>query len=920
MKKVLKVLGILLVLLLAAIVLLPIIFKDNILQKVKDEANNNLNAKVDFGEFDLGLISTFPDFTFYIKSVTVDGVGEFEGTRLADIGELNLSVDLMSVLSGDEINIKRIQLLQPKLHVIVKENGLANYDIAKSDEDGEEDTEEEVTEDSGDDAAFQMALQELLIAEADLIYDDRQGNMYARIDQLNFSLSGDFTADFTSLITKTDIAALTFKMDGVPYLNKTEIEIKADVDADLANEKYTFKENSFRLNQLVLGLNGWLAMMGDDMDMDLNFNTNQTEFKHILSLVPAVYAKDFESVKTAGKLKLTGFAKGKMAGESYPAFGVELGIADAMFKYPDLPKSVDNIQVAVDVKSPGGDLNNMVIDVSKFHIELAANPFDMQLLLKTPMSDPYIKAGFDGTLALGSLKDVVPLEEGDELDGTITTNIHLEGNQSSIDNEQYEEFKADGSLMVAALTYKSGELPYSVVVNKMEMVFSPQFVALNSFDVLVGKSDFQLKGRLENFIPYALDDKAVLKGTLSVNSSRLDLTEFMEEEEEAPAGEGTAEGTSTTAEEPMEVAEIPANIDFEMNANFKSIHMDSLDITNLVGKITLRNQKMALENTAMNMLGGSMTATGYYETTNLTAPSFDFKAAIQQFDVQQTVTTFNTVEEMAPMFKDATGKYSTSLSIKGTLNSKMEPDYNTLYGNGKLQTHDVVVKGFKALTKIADKLKKEELKQIEMKNVNISYEIKEGKVFLDPFDVKVGNIKSTISGWNSFDQTLEYNMDIAIPRSEFGGAANQAAEELLGSLSSKFGVGGQLKLPEIIKMRAQITGTNDDPKVNIAPAGTEGGDDGGSAKDKMKDELDKKRKEAEEKAKAEAERLKREAEARKKEMEDEAKRKADEAKRKAQEEADRKKREAEQKAKEEAERAKKKAEEDAKKKLKGMFK
>jgi hypothetical protein len=919
MKKVLKIFGILIVLLLAAIVLLPIIFKDDILQKVKDEANNNLNAKVDFGEFDLGLISTFPDFTFYIKAVTVDGVGEFEGVRLADIGELNLSVDLMSVLSGDEINIKTIQLLQPKLHVIVKENGLANYDIAKASEDDEVETIED-SSDTEEASAFKMALQQLLITEADLIYDDQQGKMYANIKQLNFSLSGDFTADFTSLVTKTTIEALTFKMEGIPYLNKTEIEIKADVDADLANSKYTFKENSFRLNRLVLGLDGWLALLGDDMDMDLKFNTAQTEFKHILSLIPAVYAKDFESVKTAGKLSLNGFAKGQLVGESYPAFGVQLGIADAMFKYPDLPKSVDNIQVAVDVKSPGGDLDKMIIDVSKFHVELAANPFDLQLLLKTPMSDPYIKAGFDGTIVLGSLKDVVPLEEGDELAGTIKTDIHLEGNQSSIDKEEYENFKADGNLLVTALTYKSKALPYAVVVNKMEMVFSPKFVALNSFDVLVGRSDFQMNGKLENFIPYALDDKAILKGILTVNSKKLDLSEFMEEEEATPAEGDVATAGGEAAEEPMEVVEIPDNIDFELNANFQAIHMDSLNINNMVGKITIRNQKMALENTGMALLGGQMNATGYYETTNKLAPTFDFKAGIKQFDVQQTVTTFNTVQEMAPLFKDATGKYSTTLSIKGTLNEKMEPDYNTLFGNGNLQTHDVVVKGFKALNKIADKLKKDELKQIEMKNVNIAYEIKEGKVFLDPFDVKVGNIKSTISGWNSFDQTLEYNMDIAIPRAEFGGAANKAAEELLGSLGGKLGVGGQLKLPEIIKMRAKITGTNDDPKVNITPAGTEGGDDSGSAKDKLKDELDKKRKEAEDKARAEAERLKKEAEAKKKQLENDAKQKADEAKRKAQAEADRKKKEAEQKAKEEADRAKKKAEEDAKKKLKGMFK
>ena len=914
MKKILKILGIILVILFAAIIVLPIAFKGTIIEKVKEEANNNLNATVEFGEFDLGLISSFPDFTFEIENVKVTGIEEFEGVKLADIEKLSLRIDLMSIIGGGTIGVKTIELIKPNLHVIVLKGGKANYDIAKESETDE--VEEEPAEEEGSED-FQLSLKRLLISECNLIYDDRDGDMYAGIKNLNFELSGDFTADQTSLITMTTIEALTYKMEGVPYLNKAEIEVVATIDADLANSKYTFNDNTFRVNQLQLGLDGWLALVGEeDMEMDLKFNTTETTFKSILSLVPAVYKTDFESVQTDGSLTLNGMAKGKMAGESYPAFALNLAVKNAMFKYPDLPKSVDDIQIDLNVNSPGGDLDNTVVDLKKFHLKLAANPFDMTMLLKQPMSDPYIKAGFDGRLDLGSISDVIPLEEGDEMAGVITTNIHLEGNQSSIDNEQYEEFKAEGSLVVTSLLYKSSELSYDVTVKKIDMAFSPKFVALNSFDAMLGKSDFQASGKLENFIPYALDDSAVLKGNLNVNSRLLDLTELMEEEE---AAEGTTEG-SEESEEPMEVAEIPGNIDFLMNAQFNKIDMDSLVITNLKGQIAIKDHKMTMSDVFMNMLGGSITSTGYYETTDNTSPTFDFDMSIDHFDVQETMTAFNSVKEMAPLFKTATGQYSTSLTIKGSLNEQMDPKYETLYGLGKMKTHDMVVQNFKALSKIAKELKKDDLKNINMKNVDITYEIREGKVFMKPFDMNIGNIKTTASGWNSFDQTLEYNMDMAIPSSEFGGAANQMANSALKSISGSLGLGDQIALPEIINMRATITGTADDPKVKLKILGTEGGDSGSSAKDKIKDELDKKRKEAEEKARKEAEKLKREAEARKKQAEAEAKRKADEAKRKAQAEADRKKQEAERKAKEEAERQKKEAEKKAKDKLKGIFK
>ena len=58
-KKILAVISILVILLITSLIVLPVIFKDDIVQLVKDGANDNLNALVNFGDFDLSLISSF---------------------------------------------------------------------------------------------------------------------------------------------------------------------------------------------------------------------------------------------------------------------------------------------------------------------------------------------------------------------------------------------------------------------------------------------------------------------------------------------------------------------------------------------------------------------------------------------------------------------------------------------------------------------------------------------------------------------------------------------------------------------------------------------------------------------------------------------------------------------------------------------
>src|SRR6478672_11790679 len=105
MKKALKWTGITFLILIVAAVAAPFLFKDKLVQLVKDQANKNLNAKVDFGDFDLTLFSSFPDFRFKIQNVSVANIAPFAGDTLAYIKELSFDLNIKSVISGDKYQI-----------------------------------------------------------------------------------------------------------------------------------------------------------------------------------------------------------------------------------------------------------------------------------------------------------------------------------------------------------------------------------------------------------------------------------------------------------------------------------------------------------------------------------------------------------------------------------------------------------------------------------------------------------------------------------------------------------------------------------------------------------------------------------------------------------------------------------------------
>ncbi len=831
MKRLLKILGILIILLVAAIILLPIIFKDEIIDRAKVEINNNLNAQVDFEDIDISLFRSFPDFSLGIEKMTVDGTEKFEGVRLADVGEFVVDLNLFSVISGNQFEVEAISLKDAKVHVIIDTAGNANYDIVK--ESGETE-EEQPTEESG---GFKFTLKKYSIENFDLIYDDKQGSMLAVIKDLDHSGTGDFTEEIVNLKTKTTIEELTFKMDDVAYLSR--VNTKADIDMSLnqTDFKFTFGENQLSLNDLVLKFAGSVAMPDDDITMDMTFEAPENDFKSVLSLIPAVYYADFKDMKTTGDFSLKGMVNGTYAEEpeTYPAFDITFKVNDATFRYPDLPAGVDAINVDAHIYNKTADLDGMVINVPKASAVVAGSPINARLNLTTPISDPQVDAYLKTDFQMSNVAKVVPAS-GYDYSGRIKADLDIAARMSDIDNERYENVKADGQLNITNMVLKSDSLPYDVRIEETDLTFSPQFAALNSFKSQIGKSDISANGRIDNLLGYALQDKT-LKADFSITSNLLDLNEL------SASGDEPVETETTEETSAMEVIRLPENIDATLNATVSKIIYDNLEIEGLSGAVALQEGKAQLNNLTMNLLGGSLGLNGFYDSKpNL--PDVDVEMDISNFSFKESFEKFVTIQKMAPIMESTTGTYGTKLSFKSKLNSDMSPDLSSVQAKGRLVTTNLTTSP-KSLEKLANILKNPELKTLALNNVNISYEIRDGRLGVEPFDIKAGNVSATVSGTSGLDQTLDYDMDMKIPTS--GIQANDLLDKI-GATS-----GGKLDL------KVKIGGTFSDPKVTTSLSDL-AGNVLDNLKNQAKEKVEEVKKEAIDKVNAEAQKLIDEAE------------------------------------------------------------
>lgn len=782
--------------LIIALVSLPFLFKGKIIESVKREANKTLNAKLDFKGVSLSLIRSFPDLSLGLNDLSIVGIQDFEKDTLVMIPDLRLTIDLMSVFKGEQYEIKTVKMDQPRLKFKVLNDGRVNWDIMKPTTDTAVASEEGAS-------SFRAALHSFRIVDGTIIYDDASINTLVVARQVNHELSGDLTADFTDLDTETSVGDLTADYGGIRYLNKATANLTSKIGADLKAWKFTFPDATLKINELDLLASGFFAMPEQGYDMDIKFEAVKNDFKSFLSMIPAVYAKDFASVKTAGTLSFKGFVKGLYSDNTMPGYGVDIVIADAMFRYPDLPEAVENISMKAGITNATGDPDATIIDVTQLHLEMAKNPVDIRLYVSTPVSDPFIDTKITGKINLADVGKFYPLEKGDAISGLLDADILAKGKLSAVDKKQFDQFKAEGRLIASNVVYKTSSIPEGLQVTEARLNLSPAVAELPVMKAKIGKNDFSASGKMDNPMAY-LFSKGDLKGTMELNSSYFNVNDFMPE----PTGGGGASDTSS-----MAIIEIPAGIDFVMNGTFGQVLYDNMDLRNVKGRLLVKDQKMKLENVSMNTLEGTIGINGSYSTAEAGKPAVDFVLNIRDVDVQKAFKTFNTMEKLAPIAGVASGKISTKLSLKTDLNGNMMPVYSSINGDGNLISQSLKFTNVNTFVKLADALKIDKLKNWVIDKVNLSFEMVDGKVFVKPFETALGKTNATISGWNSFDETMEYMMQLSIPRSEFGGAANNVLNNLVGEANKK---GANFSIGEMIPVAVMITGTIRDPKISIS--------------------------------------------------------------------------------------------------------
>jgi AsmA-like C-terminal region/AsmA family len=787
-KKILKIVGIVLLLLIVLAFAIPYLFEDQIKAKIAKSINESVDAKVAFAEADLSLFKSFPSANVSIEKLSIINKAPFEGDTLVALEELNLKMSVMELFNSDDepMNIDAISTKNGLINIIFNKDGVGNFDIALKNA--------EKKADAGKSKPLALKIKEYDVENFKFKYFDERSKISMVLDSINHTGSGDFTNDILDLDTKTTTKA-SLTMDKVNYMNNIAISLDAILGIDLKNSKYTFKQNKAKINELPLEFDGFIQMVDSGQNYDLKFKTPTSSFKNFLGLIPSAYSSSLDKVKTSGDFTVVGFAKGMLTDTTVPKFNVAIASNNASFQYPDLPKSVKNIVIDTKIINETGLMNDTYVNLDKLSFSIDQDVFNAKANIKNVATNALVDAALKGTINLGSLSQAYPIKLDKPLSGILKADVTTKFDMESVEKSQYEKINNAGTMSLSGFKYVD-ENGKAMNISSAMVAFNPSRVNLQEFKATTGKSDLSVTGVLENFYGFIFRNQE-LKGNFSMNSNQIAVDDFMT----------TSEPTKAETKGKPEAMKIPAFLNCSLTAKANTVLYDNLTLKDVSGKLIVRDQAVTLENVKTNIFGGQIGVNGMVSTKEKT-PKFNMNLNLNQVNIAETFTQLDMLKKIAPIAGIINGKLNSTIKLSGNLDAnEMTPDLKTISGDllGQLLSTTVNAKNSTLLSALSSNIKFIDMSKVNLNDIKAAVSFKDGKVNVKPFDIKYQDMKVTVAGTHGFDQVMNYNLKFDVPAKYLGSDINNLISKLTPANAAKL---------DNIPINAILGGSFSQPKIS----------------------------------------------------------------------------------------------------------
>lgn len=811
MKKILIIIGGIFLLFVLALFIIPVMFKGIIKEKVQNVINENLNATVHFSDVSVSFFRDFPNVRLSIDNIEVLNHTPFEGDTLFSASAIHLSLNASDIFKSSEqpYRILGFDMENATAYVHINKQGEANYNITQ-----EAQKPKETPNDNAETTEMpSFDIQQYQIKNMRVVYIDDSSEIKMVVDSLYHLGSGHLVNNELELstVSKAQITAIN---KGVSYLNKMPVSLDAVLGINLQTQTYTFKNNIAKIVNLPLIFNGSVQILESSQKYDISFETPTSAFDNFLMLIPPAYLKSVEDVQTQGEFFVKGGVNGELTDKQIPKIDIQIQAKNAQFKYPSLPKSIEQIAVDAQILNTTGKLEDTSLKISNLGFKIDEDIFNAQAKVTNITTNPRVAIQAKGILNLANIAQAYPVSFKEDLKGVLNMDFQVDFDMKSIENNQYQKVNAIGTVSLSDMKYNTIELPHTLNINsaKLNLNFKndSSYADVTNFQASTGETDINFSGRVENLYGFLFGNQNI-KGDFLLKSNFFSVNDFLVPsnslQSEAKTAETKAEATTTQMK-------IPSFLDCNFKAEAKQVAYSTFRLKNASGILIVKNESVHLKKLNFELFDGTFSMDAVVSTQK-DIPSFSVEMDINKVDIPQSFSQIEMLKSIAPIANIVQGGLSSKLHFSSNLNTDFTPDINTLSADIRAKFSDAKIKDnpdSPLLKALSSQLKFLNVSQMDLNKLNVDLSVNQGRVIFKPFQLNIADASVQISGTHGLDQSMDYQLTVDLPSKYLGSEVGQWIAKLPSQQQKSFQtvslpitVKGSLKQPVVQANVAKVS-------------------------------------------------------------------------------------------------------------------
>ena len=734
-KKIAILLGIASLLIASIGILFSTHYEDEVKAYLVKQINENTNTKIDVKEIHFSVFKKFPYASLeFRKVIAEEAIASDQKGTLFSAQSIFLQFNVIDILRKN-YSIKKVHVENGIVNIRIDDQGNDNYHFWKENNDESP-------------ASINIELEDLYFKEVTFYFVNDYKDIDMAIEAVKLSLSGNLAENKFTLKTRSELFVHQINNQERPLLKDKSIYLNTSLVVNQNTQLYTITKGEISVADLAFKLTGNIKGEEDGVDLNISSKGSNLAITALFSLFPKKQNNIFNNYESVGNIAYSATIKGKYSSKKSPSVDVDFNILEGEIIEKESNNALTNLTIIGNYTN--GDKNSLrtsKIDLKELEADFGPGHISGNYIISN-FSNPHIKLNSKATIDMQVAKDFFKLDTIKSVSGQLNIDLKYQGNieeLSNITTKDLQKLEADGiaRLNDIDIQFKNGGKKIEHI--NAVLKFDNNSIQIDTFNLKINQSDFQLQGTIKNLLPYLYVENETLSINAKMYSSKLVIDDLL---------------LDNNKNDSSYSLHLPKDIHLSFIAKVDTFQFRKFRANQFKGNIRLDHQVLNATQLYFNAMEGSLKGDLTIDNSKNEEILVTSTTNLNRINVHQLFNQFENFGQDYILQENLNGNINADIEFAAIWDKNLTIDKDQIYVFADMVITNGELINYQPIMAMSKFIEVEELEKIKFSTLATKIKIKDQTVFIPKTAIKSSAIDLTISGTHTFNNHIDYRFKL----------------------------------------------------------------------------------------------------------------------------------------------------------------